>query len=104
MLGGVMLSRVGTWGGTISHRGRVLEDVACKEEVDQEVAVEEEDVVVVDNGVIVSIDKPRYQSVPTGDVSKILILVNYPRVPPPSRDLLIILHPRVSRTYYLLDF
>jgi hypothetical protein len=96
MLGGMLrLVIIREWDGIINRRGHVPAEVG-------QVDVEAGDVVV--NGVIVSTDKPRYQSVPTGDVSKILILVNYPRVPHPSRDLWIIPHPRVWRTCYLLDF
>ena len=62
------------------------------------VAVEEGDVEVVVHFVIVLIVKLQFPSVLIGVVLRKWILVNYPRVPLLSLDLLIIHHPRLLKT------
>ena len=66
-------------------------------EAEEVVAVEEGDVVVVVHGVIVLIVKLQFPSVLIGVVLRRLILVNCPRVPHLSLDLLIIHHPRLLK-------
>mmetsp|Transcript_26140 Transcript_26140/g.41048 ORF Transcript_26140/g.41048 Transcript_26140/m.41048 type:complete len:202 (+) Transcript_26140:215-820(+) len=70
----------------------------------EDVGPVDEVAVVVDNGAIVSIDRPLCRSVPIGVVSRILILVNCPRGPPLCPVWWTILLPRGWRIWPLLDF